>query len=211
MFIMIVFVSFELSLSPTYSNREGSALIGTKPSRCAKISSATTLVLFTTKTFSIAIVGTSANIIRRNAFAKAGEHPSSSNTHVSSSLEIIFNANVSRKPSTLNAQSFPKDAYAPPYAISFAFAFVFAPAVTNLRCSSNRASMASICAVTPRTSAGSALAARGMMNSKFHELTRRARHARRRLRAFDDACARKGYRSQRSRRRMRSLVATRAR
>ena len=81
----MVFRSVGRSSPRVNSNARGSARIGTRPSRCAKTSSWMTLVLFTTNTFSMAIVGTSAMRIRRNAFAIAGLIPRISNSTFSAS------------------------------------------------------------------------------------------------------------------------------
>ena len=68
----------------------GSARIGISPSRCASTSSCIIEVLFKMKTFSIAIVGTSARMMRRKALAIAQSMPMRSNTMCSSSSSNTF-------------------------------------------------------------------------------------------------------------------------
>lgn len=57
-----------ISIRFLYYNSEGSMLRGIKPSRCARISSGMTDVLFCIRTVSTATVGTSAIKTRRKAF-----------------------------------------------------------------------------------------------------------------------------------------------
>ena len=90
-----------------------------------------TLVLFTTNTFSMAIVGTSAMRIRRNAFAIAGLIPRISNSTFSASSFVTSTPNDSRKDSIENVLSNPTAAYAPEKACSLTCLFSSAPHVTN--------------------------------------------------------------------------------
>ena len=91
------------------------------------------LVLFTTNTFSMAIVGTSEMRMRRNAFAMAGEMPRISNSTFSSSSAVTSMWNCSRKDSMLKVLSMPTEVYAPLKACSFVCLFWSAPHVTNFR------------------------------------------------------------------------------
>ena len=102
------------------------------------------LVLFTTNTRSIAIVGTSAMRIRRNAFAIAGEMPRISNSTFSASRAVTSTPNRSRKDATLNALSMPTAAYAPLKACSTVCLFSSAPHVTNARWRSSSSFTSSI-------------------------------------------------------------------
>ena len=96
-------------------------------------------VLFTTNTFSIAMVGTSAIRMRLNALAIAGDIPLISNSTFSWSSFVTSILNRSRKDSMENVLSTPTAAYAPENAYSFVCLFSSAPHVTNARCFSSSA------------------------------------------------------------------------
>ena len=126
----MVLRSLYVSPSALYSNSRGSARMGTNPRRCAKTSSWIMLVLFTMYTFSMAMVGTSAMRMRRNALAMAGEMPLISNTTFSSSMCVIHILKFSRKDSMVNVLSMPIEAYAPEYWCSAVCLFSSGPHVT---------------------------------------------------------------------------------
>mmetsp|Transcript_7938 Transcript_7938/g.14245 ORF Transcript_7938/g.14245 Transcript_7938/m.14245 type:complete len:261 (-) Transcript_7938:636-1418(-) len=79
-----VFFSLGASSADLNSNRLGSILSGTMPSRWASTSSCRMEVLFIKNTCSAATVGTSAMRIRRSALAMEGSHPIMSNSITSS-------------------------------------------------------------------------------------------------------------------------------
>ena len=82
--------SYRQDAHPRVSNKSGSTFNGTSPNRCAKTSSTITDVLFQTYTCSIAIVGTSAIIIRRNAFAMDASTPMRSKEMVRGVRSVVL-------------------------------------------------------------------------------------------------------------------------
>mmetsp|Transcript_10965 Transcript_10965/g.44445 ORF Transcript_10965/g.44445 Transcript_10965/m.44445 type:complete len:342 (+) Transcript_10965:349-1374(+) len=84
----MVFTSVASSGSTSSSNSFGSTRKGMSPSRWARTSSCMTPVFSSMYTDSIAIVGTSAIMMRRNAFASDTSTPTSSNS-TSSSVDAV--------------------------------------------------------------------------------------------------------------------------
>ena len=93
--------------SPRNWKTRASARIGMSPSRCASTSSWIIDVLLRMKTFSMAIVGTSASRMRRKALASAASMPIKSNTASSALSDWISTRKSRRKRSIENEFSRP--------------------------------------------------------------------------------------------------------
>mmetsp|Transcript_836 Transcript_836/g.2303 ORF Transcript_836/g.2303 Transcript_836/m.2303 type:complete len:365 (-) Transcript_836:129-1223(-) len=115
------------------SNSRGSTRSGIIPSRCARTSSWMMDVLFTTNTCSIAMVGTSAIMTRRRAFAIEQLMPSTSNSITISSYLRTFNLRLAAKSfakSSMDPLSLPTPMLLDVYMLPSG------PQTTRVRCSS---------------------------------------------------------------------------